>query len=130
MRFKLKRAIRQHLFENYGLSEYQDPSWNLGKLIECIMSVVQDSFEDIIKDELRADYKRYEEDYDHKTKPEYEAYGDTYAMVSNNPTDESLERCVIEYKEQFDAADFTFDNLRESSAFTDKLEQFLEDLVL
>jgi hypothetical protein len=88
------------------------------------------TFEEIIKEGVQEDLQRFSENYDHDTEEEYEHYGDTYVSSGSYVTEESEEKCVEAYKDEFDetkAYDFIQDVLMESPAFVNKLIEFVKE---
>lgn len=71
------------------------------------------TFEEIITGAIKADFENFFDMYDHET---YGQDGQEYI------TERSAEKCVEEYKEQFDAEDFIRDYLKENYDFCTKLE--------
>lgn len=87
------------------------------------------SFKDIIETKLHDSFNDYSDNYDHETEDNYVPYGDTYVSSGEYITDESYERCVEDFKENFDiatASEFVTDILAEDNDFLMKVIELVK----
>lgn len=88
------------------------------------------TFEEIIDDELRNAFNVYFDNYEHETEDNPVPYGDTWVNSGDYITDESAERCVEDFKEEFDYYEFIEEQLYESTAFKEAVINHLKRMKL
>ncbi len=65
-------------------------------------------------------------DYPHETQSSYVPYGDTYVNAGDQPTDESEERCLNDFRENLDVDSFVREFLLENDDFRQYIRQKIE----
>lgn len=90
------------------------------------MSVLQE----IIEEELRNAFNVYSDNYDHETEANYVPFGDTFVCSGDYITDESAERCVDDFREEFDFEEFVREQLLDSPKFEEAVRNVLKTMRL
>lgn len=75
------------------------------------------TLEEIVIKAYEKEFSDYSENYEHETKDEYEAYGDTYCKSGTFITDESMEKCLEQFDADFDEYSFVLETLMENTEF-------------
>lgn len=90
------------------------------------MNVLQE----IIEEELKNAFNVYFDNYDHETEDNSVPYGDTYVSSGDYITDESAERCVDDFREEFDFEEFVTEQLLNSPRFEEAVRTILNTMRL
>lgn len=88
------------------------------------MNVLQET----IEEELRNAFNAYFDNYDHETEDNPVPYGDTYVSSGDYITDESAERCVDDFREEFDFEEFVTEQLLNSPKFEEAVRNVLKTM--
>jgi uncharacterized protein (DUF169 family) len=83
-----------------------------------------------IEEELRNAFNVYFDNYDHETEDNPVPYGDTYVSSGDYITDESAERCVDDFREDFDFEEFVTEQLLNSPKFEEAVRNVLKTMRL
>ena len=86
--------------------------------------------QEAIEEELRNAFNVYFDNYDHETESNYVPYGDTFVNSGDYITDESAERCVDDFREEFDFEEFVKEQLLHSPKFEEAVKNVLEKMKL
>lgn len=90
------------------------------------MNVLQE----IIEEELKNAFDVFFDNYDHETEDNIVPYGDTYVSSGQYITDESAERCVEDFRENFDFDEFVKEQLLNSPKFEETVKNVLKEMSL
>lgn len=90
------------------------------------MNVLQEA----IEEELKNAFNVYFDNYDHETEDNPVPYGDTYVNSGTYITDESAERCVRDFREEFDFDEFVREQLLNSPKFEEAVRIVLKKMRL
>ena len=85
------------------------------------------TFKKVILQEIAKRRDAYDENYDFDCYEESNPYGDTWAVTSCEPTDESLEQCDEDFKETFDVHEFITEYLIENEDFKALIMDLVEN---
>lgn len=66
----------------------------------------QTGIDEYVKDCLKGMFDTYFDEYEHECEEEYVPYGDTFASLGYEITEESEEQCVEDFKQDFDFDEF------------------------
>ena len=66
----------------------------------------QTGIEEYVQDCLKGMFDMYFDEYEHEYAEEYVPYGDTFASLGDEITEESQEQCVEDFKQDFDFDEF------------------------
>lgn len=86
--------------------------------------------QETIEEELRNAFNVYSDNYDHETEDNPVPYGDTYVNSGDFITDESIERCIDDFREEFDFEEFVREQLLDSPKFEEAVRNVLKTMRL
>ncbi len=86
--------------------------------------------QETIEEELKNAFNVYFDNYDHETEDNPVPYGDTYVSSGDYITDESAERCVDDFREEFDFEEFVTEQLLNSPKFEEAVRNVLKTMRL
>lgn len=86
--------------------------------------------QEVIEEELKNAFNVYSDNYDHETEDNPVPYGDTYVSSGKYITDESAERCVKDFREEFDFDEFVMEQLLNSPKFEEAVRNVLKRMKL
>lgn len=86
--------------------------------------------QEIIEEELRNAFNVFFDNYDHETEDNPVPYGDTYVNSGDFITDESVERCIDDFRENFDFDEFVREQLLDSPKFEKAVRNVLKTMKL
>lgn len=86
--------------------------------------------QETIEEELRNAFNVYFDNYDHETEDNPVPYGDTYVSSGDFITDESVERCIDDFREEFDFEEFVTEQLLNSPKFEEAVRNVLKTMRL
>lgn len=86
--------------------------------------------QETIEEELKNAFNVYFDNYDHETEDNPVPYGDTYVSSGDYITEESAERCVDDFREEFDFEEFVTEQLLNSPKFEEAVRNVLKTMRL
>lgn len=89
----------------------------------------QMDLKEVIETKIHDAFNDYSENYDHETEYDSAPYGDTYVSSGEYITDRSMERCVEDFKENFDittASEFVSEVLANDNDFLMKVIELVK----
>lgn len=86
--------------------------------------------QETIEEELKNAFNVYFDNYDHETESNYVPFGDTFVNSGEYITDESAERCVDDFREDFDFEEFVTEQLLNSPKFEEAVRNVLKTMRL
>lgn len=87
----------------------------------------EEDFKEVILRVLNGYKEWHDENWDFETYEEKNPYGDTWATTSIEPTDQSIEECDEDFREEFDVDDFIHEFLQEDKTFREMIEAMVKE---
>ncbi len=85
------------------------------------------TFEEIIKDSLKANFQDHDDNFDHETESNYVPYGNTLVSSGEFITEESMIKCEEAFKQDFDVDYFVKEYLLENMDFRAKVQEMVNN---